>query len=290
MKKTILLLVIIGLSFLEISCASAIKETKKITEYQMISTNKDEIQMEFIGYKADTSLLSTTPETITEGRKSYTVMSPFDQWKSIADTTSLRQMGATLQQQNIATDQSFAYFGIYSLQELELYKARTRYITFIEVVKNKYEIKENGLNQQMWGALGALYLGTGLGCHIVGAMYPEKERDGIYERDYSGIKKLYNGLGVGMDIGGLIMLAVAAKKPKTFVTFDGMYNIYVYDTQAKEVIYKDAVTVSSKDTFDGSYLLFAESQSLVNDYYAKLICNAILKKYDSINQWLKMRN
>ena len=76
---------------------------------------------------------------------------------------------------------------------------------------------------------------------------------------------------------------------KTIVNFDGAYNIYVYDTQAKEVVYKDAVTLNSTDTFVGSYLLYKESQNVVNDYYGKLICNEVLKKYDSINQWLKMR-
>lgn len=216
-------------------------------------------------------------------------MSPFDQWRAISGTSALRQIGHSLQEKNIATDQSFAYFGIYSLQELELYKSRTRYVTFIEVVKNQYTIDESGLNQKLIGSIGAGLLGGGIFLNICGAMIPEKEVNGYYVRDNSSLKAAYQGLGIGYDLGGLIMLLIATKKSKTDISFDGMYNIYVYDTQTKEIIYKDTVSVSSKDTFVGSYLQFKESQSVVNDYYGKLICNSILQKYDSINQWLSFR-
>ena len=65
--------------------------------------------------------------------------------------------------------------------------------------------------------------------------------------------------------------------------------IYIYDTQVKEIIYKDSVIINSSDSFEGSYLMFKEGQTIVNNYYGKLISNEILKKYDAINQWLKTR-
>ena len=276
-------------SFFLFSCATAITRTGAISDYQMKTTSPDSVQMEFIGYKADTSLLSTTPETITKRQKTYTVMSPFDQWKAISETSSLRKIGTTLQEKNIANDQSYAYFGIYSLQELELYKSRTRYVTFIEVVKNKYTVADNGLNKNFYGGMGALFLGGGILYHIIGAAMPSKETKNGVEYDYSGYKTFLNVFGVGFDIAGLGFLIAGGSEAKSVINFDGTYNIYVYDTQAKEVIYKDAVSVNSTDTFVGSYLLYNESQDIVNDYYGKLICNEVLKKYDNINQWLKMR-
>ncbi len=110
--KSILILLT---SLLFFSCATAITRTGFIPEYQMKTTNPESIQMEFIGYKADTNLLSTTPEIITSKirEKTYTVMSPYDQWKAILETPSLKKIGSTLQEKNIARDQSYAYFGIY---------------------------------------------------------------------------------------------------------------------------------------------------------------------------------
>ncbi len=269
------------------SCATntAITSTKDIQEYQMQSTDSDKIQMEFIGYKADTNLLSTANATYkskSNPRNTYTIMSPFDQWKAIEETSSLRRIGSILQEKNIATDQSYAYFGIYSLQELELYKSRTRYITFIEVSKNKYTINEKGLDNQTNRLLGCLYLGLGLSCNTLGFVYKNNE----YLEDWA---IPYQILGAGCDIGGLILLFLSSKNSETTIKFDGAYNIYVYDTEIKEIIYKDTVTINSNDTFTGSYLLFDESKDVISNYYGKLICNEILKKYDSINQWLKTR-
>ena len=288
MKKTILISFSL-LPFLLLSCATAITRTDAVSEYQMKTTSSDSVQMEFIGYKADTTLLSTSPEIITKRRETYTVMSPFDQWKAISETSSLRKIGTTLQEKNIANDQSYAYFGIYSLQELELYKSRTRYVTFIEVVKNRYTVNDNGLNKNYYGGIGAAFLGGGILYHIIGAALPSKETKNGVEYDYSNYKTFLNVFGVGFDIAGLGFLIAGGSEAKTIVNFDGAYNIYVYDTQAKEVVYKDAVTLNSTDTFVGSYLLYKESQNVVNDYYGKLICNEVLKKYDSINQWLKTR-
>ena len=279
-----------SLPLLFLCCATTpISETPIISDYQMQTTSPGYVQMEFIGYKADTSLLSTTPETITKGQRTYTIMSPYDQWKAISETSSLRRIGKILQAKNIANDQSYAYFGIYSLQELELYKSRTRYITFIEVVKNKYTVSDNSLNKNLYGTFGATFLATGIVGHVIAVALPDKEIENGIEYDYTGYKSTLNITGLICDVAGIGCLIAGGTKAKSEVTFDGTYNIYVYDTYTKEVIFKDAVTVSSTDTFTGSYLQHKESQAAVNDYYAKLICNEILKKYDSINQWLKQR-
>jgi len=291
--KSQIFLFIIIFSIFTTSCATnlAITDTKEIQEYQMLSTDSDKVQIEFIGYKADTNLLSTASETIRpklyNTREIYTVMSPFDQWKAISQTYSLRRIGSILQDKNIANDQSFAYFGIYSLQELELYKSKTRYVTFIEVVDNKYSIKEKGLNNQYKKTLGSITLGGGIIYHILGIV--------LFSIDDNAKANGKNKLNTALQIGGLCLDAMGLielltiEKQETTIIFNGAYNIYVYDTQVKEIIYKDTVTINSNDTFTGSYLMFDESKNVISDYYGKIICNEILKKYDSINQWLKTR-
>lgn len=271
------------------SCATSITAAKQVESYKIESANNEKPIMEFIGYKGDSNILSTTSESKSSFGKILTVMSPFDQWKAITQTDSLRNMGMTLQNKNIATDKSFAYFGIYSLQELELYKAQARYVTFIEVAKNQYTINDNGTNKNMWGILGASWLGSGLAFNIIGAAIPEKENKGYYTYDNSGIKKLYQGFGIGFDIAGLICLIPAITKSKTISNFEGLYNIYVYDTISKEIIFKDAVSISSTDNFEGSYFYDDASKKIVHEYYGKIISNALLRKYDEINKMLLWR-
>lgn len=291
MKKLYSLASVLVILVLSItSCATSIIAAKQVESYKIESANNEKPIMEFIGYKGDSNILSTTSESKSSFGKILTVMSPFDQWKAITQTDSLRNMGRTLQNKNIATDKSFAYFGIYSLQELELYKAQSRYVTFIEVAKNQYTINDNGTNKNMWGILGASWLGSGLAFNIIGAAIPEKENKGYYTYDNSGIKKIYQGFGIGFDIAGLICLIPAITKSKTISNFEGLYNIYVYDTISKEIIFKDAVSISSTDNFEGSYFYDDASKKIVHEYYGKIISNALLRKYDEINKMLLWRN
>lgn len=282
----IIMILVVSLS----SCATSITVAKQVDSYKIESVRSDKPIMEFIGYKGDSNILSTTAETKNSFGKVLTVMSPFDQWKAITQTDSLRNMGITLQDKNIAIDKAFAYFGIYSLQELELYKSQARYVTFIEVAKNQYTINDNGINKNLWGLYGATFLGSGLAFNLLGAIIPEKEKVGYYTRDNSGIKSLCQGFGIGFDIAGVICLIPAISKSKTESTFEGLYNVYVYDTQSKEIIFKDSVSINSSDVFDGSYFYDEASKKIVNEYYGKIISNALLRKYDEINKFLLSRN
>lgn len=281
-------LIILNLSLS--SCATAIIAGKQVESYKIESVINEKPIMEFIGYKGDSNILSTTSETKNSFGTVLTVMSPFDQWKAITQTESLRTMGATLQDKNMAIDKSFAYFGIYSLQELELYKAQTRYVTFIEVAKNQYKIKDNGTDKKLLGLMSATYLGSGLAFNILSSSIPAKETSGYYTYDNSGSKNFYQGFGIGCDIVGVLCLIPAITKSKTVSTFEGLYNIYVYDTLSKEIIYKDGVSISSTDDFDGSYFYDDASKKVVNEYYGKIISNALLRKYDEINKMLLLRN
>ncbi len=289
MKKIIVSVAVCIFCFVVLGCPSAIMTAKTVGHYDMTYANDKDIFMEFIGYKGDATILSTASTVDTVHGKTITVMSPYDQWKAILQSDSLRKMGTTLQNKNIAYDKAFAYFGIYSLQELELYKAQTRYVTFIEVAKNMYTVADNSLKQNFYGGMGAVCLGGGILYHIIGAAIPAKEDDGYYTTDNSGIKSFFHVAGVGLDIAGLAYLIAGGKEAKTRVQFEGNYNIYIYDTERKEIIYKDLVTVNSVDEFNGSYFYDERSKSVVHEYYGTLISNALLKKYDEIIKMLALR-
>lgn len=282
MKKQIYSLFSIFITALALtSCATAITEKKYIDSYKIESGRKTEPIMEFIGYKADSTILSTASET---------VMSPFDQWKAILQTDSLRTIGTTLQNESIAIDKSFAYFGIYSLQELEVYKTQSKYVTFIEVAKNQYTIDDNGSTKRIWGIVGGSALAVGIVYNIIGAAIPSTSSDGYYTYDYSDLKNLCQGVGIAFDIGGLIGLIPAMSKSRTKSKFEGLYNIYIYDTQTKKIIYKDAVSVRSEDDFTGSYFYDEASKNVVHEYYGTLIYNALLRKFEEINRMLQFQN
>jgi len=95
--------------------------------------------------------------------------------------------------------------------------------------------------------------------------------------------KVLCGIGIGSSVLGAILLTQPAK---TTLNFEGVYQIYVYDTQAKEIVYKDAVTITESDVFSGSYFNEGTDKNAVNNYYATLVYNEILKKYASVDQFI----
>ena len=66
----------------------------------------------------------------------------------ITKTKALRRLGGELQASGIAVDQSLSYFGIYSLQELETYKNKKRFVTFVDIsdFQLTHELMNGGQN------------------------------------------------------------------------------------------------------------------------------------------------
>lgn len=259
-NKTVILLSAIYLT----SCATSIKQSEIVLPYQMENSNGKASSMDFIGFKCDPYSLSDANDTDMTAR---------EQWTAIEQTSSFRNLGNTLQYANIARDKSFSYLKKYSLQELELYKSDSRYITFIEVTRNNFTIADNKISKTVTGILGAALLTEGISCHYLSGLYNETPE----------LKSTYNTLGIFCDIASAGLFISALTGTKTKSTLNCLYNIYVYDTQKKEIIHKEPVSVFKTTEFKGSYSYDEQSKNTVHEYYGKLIVKEILRKYDEIS-------
>lgn len=285
MKKSILSFLCFASLFLT-SCATAITTAKNVEPFTLETSNAN-VQMDFIGYKIDSNILSTT-SSIQTGvgtwtRKIETVMSEYDQARAISQTDSLRKLGYTLENASIATNKSSTYFGIYSLQELDLYKSSHRYVTFVEVAQNQLNYKDNSSEQNLWGGISGGLLGGGAVWLLCGAIFSNDD----YLKDLTSTYLIGGGVISGV---GLLAAIPALSPSKTQTTFSGAYNIYVYDTEKKALIKKDLVSVNASETFEGSYNFDDTSKEVVRNYYSKIIANELLKKYKEIDTWLTTQN
>lgn len=165
MKKIIFVFLgILGL-FL-ISCKAVPLEVPVADSEKLPDYDEGNPQMEFIGWKASSdTLLTSSVATQVSGnnlvQKVNITTSEFDSWKAFKNDPVLSNFGDKLQKHGIAENKAYAYFGIYSLQELELYKSKHRYVTFIQVNKNRLSGQSTD-NRNVWVATGLTSLGCGL--------------------------------------------------------------------------------------------------------------------------------
>ena len=154
-------------------CVTPIKSVKSVQPYDLPPQINSAIKMDFIGYKIDTTILSTsaTSKSSPTTWAIETVMSEFDQAKAIAQIESLKKLGYILENSGIAEDKSSSYFGIYSLQEMELYKSKHPYVTFVEVAQSKLLYEENKRVKSAFGAIAGSLIAVGLPIAITGASY-----------------------------------------------------------------------------------------------------------------------
>lgn len=267
MKKINLTVVIILLviSNILVSCVTAMEFDKSATLQESIrGTNT---KMEFIGFKGTYDTLGND----------------FNMWQNFKKDTVLAKLGTVLQDKGIAYDQSFAYFGIYSLQEIATYKSKQRYVTFVETEKNNFTYSYNNKNKQMWGGVAGGLLGGGIPLLILGNLWSGDEILG-------DLGNIYKGMGIGFSIAGAVSLIPALIPAKTTITFNGVYSIYVYDTENKEIIYKDTINVGPLiDKYNGSYEHDDTNKNAVWDYYSTLAYNKIINKYDEIYRFLETK-
>lgn len=286
MKKLNFLTILLSASIILSSCATAIK----VPPVEAIKIEKDldaAPQMDFIGFKIDSKHLQSISY-------SNNTLSEFAQAEAIKDTKSFKNLGRKLESAQIAQDKSFAYFGVYSPQDLELYKSTNRYVTFIDVAQSKFFWDDNAGVRRVQAGFGAGLMVDGLFCTIAGIIYKNLKVD---ERQYENADTLnkaydmagniYLVAGIPTYIIGTILTTFARRPTKTDFIFNGIYNIYVYDTTTKEIIMKEPVEEHIFDTLSGSYDYDQESRNSVNEYISANVSNAILKKYQELNRWLK---
>ena len=283
MRKNILLISFFVVSVLFFSCATTMKFDKSasISVPDGFSMNS-EPDLEFIGFKADANSLSTGNGEIVKVTGTWTTEtnhfpSDFELFKTYKTDTSLKNLGSLLEKSNVAYDKSFSYFGIYSLQELELYKGNKRFVTFVEV--NKNHLGGTIRDDCLWP--GAILTGAGVGLMIPGAIWAAADSENELGLGNSG--KACLGIGIGSGLIGSILLAMPSK---TTLRFIGEYQIYVYDTSEKKIVYKESVVVSETDTFSGSFFNETTNKFEVYNYYGTIVNNEILKKYAEVKKYI----
>jgi hypothetical protein len=251
------------LSNVLMSCATAM-EFNKFTTLQT-SIHGEHIEMEFIGFKGTYDTLGND----------------YNMWQNFKKDTVLARLGTVLQEEGIAYDQSFAYFGIYSLQEIATYKSKQRFVTFIETEKNNFTYVYNNKSQQTWGGVAGGLIGGSIPLLFLGGLWSGDEA-------VADLAAVYRNMGIGFSVAGVFCLIPALIPAKTTITFNGVYSIYVYDTINKEIIYKDTVNVGPMvDKYNGSYEHEYTDKNAIWAYYSTLAYNEIINKYGQIYQFIK---
>lgn len=266
------------LSFLFIlllsSCATAITNAPyDVTEYEISSPNL-ESQIEFIGFKADTTNLSTKSEVINKNGKIDIIPSAYDQWNDIKKSIELNNFFHELTNKNILTDNSLSYSGLYSTYELEKYETNKRYISYIDVKENNYTYEDNGYEKNMSVMGTFMCLGSSITSFGVSSVFDDS------------MKTYCTLIGVGGLITGIINFARAITPSKTKLLFKGKYNIVIFDTLLKKIIYQDEIKLDCNDEFQGSITDKDTDKSIISNFLTEKLIYEIEKKYDKINQWL----
>lgn len=288
MKNSIFIAVLSSACAIFSSCATAIK-TPSVELTRIENEVNAQPTMDFIGFKIDSTILSITPYNSA-------VLSEFEQAKTIANTSSLKNLGNLLETAKIAEDKSFAYFGIYSLQEIEAYKSKNRYVTFIEVARNKLLWDDNSEAKNtvakiggILGGTGGLFTGFGIAFKNISIDEDDNKNADKINKAYDRYGDIFLGIGIPTGCIGLLLSCIAGTSTKTEIYFDGIYNIYIYDSQTNQIIRKEPVSVKIFETLKGSYDYDNASKNAVNEYISAKTHNALLIKYQEINRWLKNR-
>lgn len=168
----------------------------------------------------------------------------------------LKDFGAELERRHIAINHQKFYMGIYSLQELETYKASMRYITFIDVVKHSY-LKNDAVSDSYGLELGG-WLIAGITCFTLFPVY--------------------------------VPMICAADANDCQIILNGEYHLYVYDTVKKEVVMTTPIEVQEKDMYKGQFTHKHTDVEAVNDRYRNLLYNALLDAYSHAYNFVKNIN
>ena len=231
MKK---ILAIFGILALFASCQTEMELTDSIDSYKF-EESYESLNMEFIGFKA--------------GDAQWDDVSRIH-WGQMKTTEPIRNFGSVLQNSGIATDASDIYVGVYSFEELQKYKSKCRYVTYVEIPDFQLKYKNNMTTLES-GAVLCMFI----------FLAPI----------------------------GLPLLCVPAK---TNMYFKTSANIFVYDTQENELVYKKTVFITEEKTFKGLFGYggtFTKKSSEAGEqkvyaYWANVIANKALEEYANIGK------
>ncbi len=160
----------------------------------------------------------------------------------------VKNFGAELEKQNFAFNSQSSYFNDIDLQNLSLYKTKNRYISFINVEKHIYvhndAIKDNeSLEVAGWCVAGVTAF----------ALFP------IY-----------------------VPMLCCANKNICEISLIGKYQIFIYDSQKKEIVSTTPIDIRITDTYDGQYSHKKTDRSSIDNHYKNVFQHQLLETYAKI--------
>ena len=189
-----------------------------------------------IKYNKHTSAVSFSPDT---------GVNLFD-FKFLGNNSPLLYLGKNLYQILSLQDSSFKYPSIQSMLDMSNYSNSSRYITFVEIVRQEFNFNDNfGYKGNPLIPFAFFYL-----------IFP-----------------------VFIGLYGLVATPYAA------ADFKAEYNIYVFDTHTKQVAIRVPVEVKQSDKWTGGCWPYTKEDVLsqiTHEHWGKIIANAIAKKYMEI--------
>lgn len=156
-----------------------------------------------------------------------------------------KDFGAELERQGLALNNQRTYVGDFSLDNLIHYPTSARYISYIEVSKQRY-IKNDSYQDKFFRKFWGWYIA---GCTLF-TLFP------VY-----------------------IPLLCTADVNKCEITFDGEYYLHIFDKKLNEIVYSKPITVYEEKIYKGEYLHRKTDQNKVDNRYQRLLYNALLDGY-----------
>ena len=188
--------------------------------------------MEFIGFKGSGNFGQVT----------------HDEMRSIMNSKVFKRVGSQLQNAGIASDMSETYFGIYSLQEIETYKNKKRYVTFVDM--SDFELTYADATNYTGQVLGEVCIGT------------------IFLAP----------------VGAIVCLACPYQ---TKMHLKGTCKIVVYDAVTKTVRGTENIDIDKTDIYKGLWPSTKDDvKQEIIDNYSTMLSNAILEKYPRVKRAL----
>lgn len=156
-----------------------------------------------------------------------------------------KEFGADLERNQIAINKQNFYMGAYSLQELKNYKSSMRYITFVDVVRHTYSHSDAVHNNPDMEIAGWFIAGF-----TIFTLFP------IY-----------------------VPLICCADKNDCQIKLKGEYNLYIYDTEKKEIVYNSQIELNEDDIYQGQYSHKKTDKKAINERYKNILYNTLLEHY-----------
>ena len=213
MKVKYFLLICISICCMT-SCQTTLKGIEAIAPNNVLCNNEN--QMEFIGF-----------QNIHKSEK------------------LCKDFGAELERQGLALNNQRTFVGDFSLDNLIHYPTSARYISYIEVSKQRY-IKNDSYQDKFFRKFWGWYIA---GCTLF-TLFP------VY-----------------------MPLLCTADVNKCEITFDGEYYLHIFDKKLNEIVYSKPITVYEEKIYKGEYLHRKTDQNKVDNRYQRLLYNALLDGY-----------